>query len=520
MARINTNIPSVVAQSNLNRTQKELSLRFERLSTGLKHQPRRRRPRRAHHLRTLRSDIQGVNTGMKNAERASSVIADHRGALRGQRPPQLHPLPHRRVRQHRRQLRRGTQRQPAPDRLGHRLDHPHRQHRHLRRPQAPQRLAGLHPLRRCTSAPSPRPPSGTPACVKQRPASRSTVDVVASAQTGALYYNGTTTPGRHPLGHDPADHRAQRGVQESPFPPTRPSTSSSPPSTTLSALHRRPGRTSSTATPTPASSVQVQRVRLRRLCLRQASWRPARPQQRLLADLQASTTTPQIPTWARPSTGPTLRRRSPRHRDDTGRTWPPSSTARSPPAAACASASTRPPGAELTPHPGLRHRSHRRHSPSYHRRRRPLPARPGRHRPAAGEPGHPLHGGLEHRRHPGSTAHWFLSSLKTGQGNSIAENVEQQRLHHRQFHPGQGHRRGLDPARPTRRLREERPQTNVRSSSPSFENLSASQSQIRDADFAQETSSCRGPRSSPARAPACWAWRTSRASRSCSCSDK
>ena len=36
MARINTNIPSVVAQANLSRTQKELGLRLERLSTGLR----------------------------------------------------------------------------------------------------------------------------------------------------------------------------------------------------------------------------------------------------------------------------------------------------------------------------------------------------------------------------------------------------------------------------------------------------------------------------------------------------
>ena len=73
MARINSNIPSVVAQSNLSRTQKELSLRLERLSTGLRINRGADDPAGLIISERLRSDIQGVSTGMKNAERASSM---------------------------------------------------------------------------------------------------------------------------------------------------------------------------------------------------------------------------------------------------------------------------------------------------------------------------------------------------------------------------------------------------------------------------------------------------------------
>mgnify|MGYP000943008400 CR=1 FL=1 len=75
MARINSNIPSVVAQSNLSRTQKELSLRLERLSTGLRINRGADDPAGLIISERLRSDIQGVSTGMKNAERASSMIS-------------------------------------------------------------------------------------------------------------------------------------------------------------------------------------------------------------------------------------------------------------------------------------------------------------------------------------------------------------------------------------------------------------------------------------------------------------
>jgi flagellin len=81
MARINTNISSVVAQSNLAKSSKELSLRFERLSTGLKINRGADDPAGLIVSERIKSDIQGINSGVKNSERASSVIATTEAAL-------------------------------------------------------------------------------------------------------------------------------------------------------------------------------------------------------------------------------------------------------------------------------------------------------------------------------------------------------------------------------------------------------------------------------------------------------
>jgi len=81
MTRINTNIPSVIAQSNLSRTQKELQVRFERLSTGLRINRGSDDPAGLIISERLRSDVQGVSTGIKNSDRASSVISTTEAAL-------------------------------------------------------------------------------------------------------------------------------------------------------------------------------------------------------------------------------------------------------------------------------------------------------------------------------------------------------------------------------------------------------------------------------------------------------
>jgi flagellin len=81
MARINTNISSVVAQSNLAKSSKELSLRFERLSTGLRINRGADDPAGLIVSERIKSDIQGINSGVKNSERASSVIATTEAAL-------------------------------------------------------------------------------------------------------------------------------------------------------------------------------------------------------------------------------------------------------------------------------------------------------------------------------------------------------------------------------------------------------------------------------------------------------
>jgi len=81
MARINTNISSVIAQANLRKTQGEMSIRLERLSTGLKINRGKDDPAGLIISERLRSDIHGVESGVKNSERASSMLATTEGSL-------------------------------------------------------------------------------------------------------------------------------------------------------------------------------------------------------------------------------------------------------------------------------------------------------------------------------------------------------------------------------------------------------------------------------------------------------
>jgi len=81
MARINTNIPSLVARSTLARTSDELQLRLQRLSTGLRLNRGADDPAGLIISERLRSDVQGAEQGIKNSERASSVIATTEGSL-------------------------------------------------------------------------------------------------------------------------------------------------------------------------------------------------------------------------------------------------------------------------------------------------------------------------------------------------------------------------------------------------------------------------------------------------------
>jgi flagellin len=81
MARINTNISSVIAQANLAKNQQELSLRLERLSTGLRINRGKDDPAGLIISERLKSDIQGTDTAIKNSDRASSVIATTESGL-------------------------------------------------------------------------------------------------------------------------------------------------------------------------------------------------------------------------------------------------------------------------------------------------------------------------------------------------------------------------------------------------------------------------------------------------------
>lgn len=81
MSRINTNVPSLVARANLARNNEELEMRLQRLSTGLRLNRGADDPAGLIISERIRSDVAGVEQGIKNAERASSVIATTEAAL-------------------------------------------------------------------------------------------------------------------------------------------------------------------------------------------------------------------------------------------------------------------------------------------------------------------------------------------------------------------------------------------------------------------------------------------------------
>lgn len=81
MARINTNIPSLIAQSNLARANQDLSVRLQRLSTGLRINRGADDPAGLIISERLRTEIEGLNQGVKNSERASNVIATTESSL-------------------------------------------------------------------------------------------------------------------------------------------------------------------------------------------------------------------------------------------------------------------------------------------------------------------------------------------------------------------------------------------------------------------------------------------------------
>lgn len=81
MARINTNVSSMIAQSNLSRTNSDLNVRLQRLSTGLRINRGADDPAGLIVSERLRSEMKGLTQAVDNAERASSVIATAEGYL-------------------------------------------------------------------------------------------------------------------------------------------------------------------------------------------------------------------------------------------------------------------------------------------------------------------------------------------------------------------------------------------------------------------------------------------------------
>jgi flagellin len=81
MSRINTNISSLQAQHRLGRNNADLATRLQRLSTGLKINSGKDAPAALIASETLRSEIAGINQAIDNSSRANNVINTAEGAL-------------------------------------------------------------------------------------------------------------------------------------------------------------------------------------------------------------------------------------------------------------------------------------------------------------------------------------------------------------------------------------------------------------------------------------------------------
>ncbi len=81
MTRINTNVPSLVAQNRLQRSNDDLQTRLTRLSTGLKINTGKDDPAGLIASEALRSEITSINKALSNTKRANQIIATADSAL-------------------------------------------------------------------------------------------------------------------------------------------------------------------------------------------------------------------------------------------------------------------------------------------------------------------------------------------------------------------------------------------------------------------------------------------------------
>ena len=81
MARINTNVPALIAQRTLRQSQRDLRLSLERLSSGLRINRGGDDPAGVINSESLRAEIAGVDKAISNSQRAISIIATTEGAL-------------------------------------------------------------------------------------------------------------------------------------------------------------------------------------------------------------------------------------------------------------------------------------------------------------------------------------------------------------------------------------------------------------------------------------------------------
>src|SRR3982751_4125087 len=81
MSRINTNIASLQAIRTLNKNNGDLSMRLQRLSSGLKINTGKDAPAGLIASEALRSEINGINQAIDNSQRAGNVVNTAEGAL-------------------------------------------------------------------------------------------------------------------------------------------------------------------------------------------------------------------------------------------------------------------------------------------------------------------------------------------------------------------------------------------------------------------------------------------------------
>ena len=81
MSRINTNVPSLIAQTNLARSNADLQTSLNRLSTGLRINSGKDDPAGLIASEALRSDITGIQKAISNTHQANELVATAEGAL-------------------------------------------------------------------------------------------------------------------------------------------------------------------------------------------------------------------------------------------------------------------------------------------------------------------------------------------------------------------------------------------------------------------------------------------------------
>lgn len=81
MTRINTNIPSMIAQGRLRNNTGDLQLRLERLATGLRINRGKDDPAGLIASEILRSEITAIGQAIDNSERAINVLSTAEGAI-------------------------------------------------------------------------------------------------------------------------------------------------------------------------------------------------------------------------------------------------------------------------------------------------------------------------------------------------------------------------------------------------------------------------------------------------------